>query len=78
MTPEASRLYVAGFWGSVLSVVFLEVGLRARRGEGIVRVARGVAAGGYHNGSGPVFTSEDAREGATAFAEKRDPVWRGK
>ena len=28
--------------------------------------------------SGPVFGSEDAREGATAFAEKRDPVWRGK
>ncbi len=27
--------------------------------------------------SGPVFASEDAREGATAFAEKRDPVWRG-
>jgi enoyl-CoA hydratase len=27
--------------------------------------------------SGPVFTSEDAREGATAFAEKREPVWRG-
>src|SRR4051794_14623581 len=27
--------------------------------------------------SGPVFTSEDAREGATAFAEKRAPVWRG-
>jgi enoyl-CoA hydratase len=25
--------------------------------------------------SGPVFASEDAREGATAFAEKRDPVW---
>jgi enoyl-CoA hydratase len=28
--------------------------------------------------SGPVFTSEDAREGATAFAEKRAPVWKGK
>jgi enoyl-CoA hydratase len=28
--------------------------------------------------SGPVFTSEDAREGATAFAEKREPTWRGR
>ena len=26
--------------------------------------------------SGPVFVSQDAREGAVAFAEKRDPVWR--
>jgi enoyl-CoA hydratase len=25
----------------------------------------------------PVFASADAREGATAFAEKRKPVWRG-
>ncbi|HTX85770.1 MAG TPA: crotonase/enoyl-CoA hydratase family protein [Streptosporangiaceae bacterium] len=25
----------------------------------------------------PVFTSADAREGALAFAEKRQPVWRG-
>lgn len=27
---------------------------------------------------GPVMSSEDAREGATAFAEKRAPVWRGR
>ena len=27
---------------------------------------------------GPVMGSEDAREGATAFAEKRAPVWKGR
>jgi enoyl-CoA hydratase len=27
---------------------------------------------------GPVMSSEDAREGATAFAEKRAPVWSGR
>jgi enoyl-CoA hydratase len=28
--------------------------------------------------SGPVFGSEDAREGATAFSERRAPVWKGR
>jgi enoyl-CoA hydratase len=28
--------------------------------------------------AGPVFTSQDAREGAIAFSEKRQPVWQGR
>jgi enoyl-CoA hydratase len=28
--------------------------------------------------AGPVLASEDAREGSTAFAEKREPVWQGR
>jgi enoyl-CoA hydratase len=28
--------------------------------------------------SGPVFASDDAKEGANAFKEKRDPIWRGR
>ena len=28
--------------------------------------------------SGPVFASEDAKEGANSFKEKREPLWRGR
>jgi enoyl-CoA hydratase len=33
---------------------------------------------GYAKGIGAIFSSEDAREGATAFAERRVPVWKGR
>ncbi|RBY82885.1 enoyl-CoA hydratase [Geodermatophilus sp. TF02-6] len=48
-------------------------------------VARGSADWTFAEGwarqaeiTAPVFASEDAREGAAAFAEKRAPVWRGR
>jgi enoyl-CoA hydratase len=46
----------------------------------ITESADWTSAEAFHRQSeiiGPVFTSADAREGATAFAEKRSPNWRG-
>jgi crotonobetainyl-CoA hydratase len=38
---------------------------------------RRIATGGFP-AVATLYSSEDQREGATAFAEKRRPVWRGR
>ncbi|WP_030326381.1 crotonase/enoyl-CoA hydratase family protein [Streptomyces sp. NRRL B-3229] len=52
--------------------------------EATKRIARSAADWSLEEGwasqfeiAAPVFRSEDAREGAAAFAEKRTPVWKG-
>jgi enoyl-CoA hydratase len=53
------------------------LGVRATKAL-MVETARGDAAGGWAHvdqEKGLVFSSNDAHEGATAFVERRQPVW---
>ncbi|MEP5936721.1 MAG: crotonase/enoyl-CoA hydratase family protein [Erythrobacter sp.] len=56
--------------------------LAVRISKAVMKESRGWAMEDRYRNQGkliaPVFTSEDAREGATAFAEKRAPNWKGK
>jgi enoyl-CoA hydratase len=56
--------------------------LAVRVSKQIVRDSRGWPMDERYDRQGPligqVFVSEDAREGAAAFAEKRKPNWKGK
>ena len=56
--------------------------LAVRVSKQIMKESRGWAMEDRYNNQaqliGPVFVSEDAREGAAAFAEKRAPNWKGK
>ena len=56
--------------------------LAVRVSKQIVKDSRGWAMDERYDRQGeliaPVFVSEDAREGAAAFAEKRKPNWKGK
>lgn len=75
--------------GSALAVAVELAGTIATNGPMAVRVTKQIArsTGDWSWDRGwaeqqrlmePVFSSEDAKEGATAFAEKRAPVWTGR
>ena len=56
--------------------------LAVRISKQVMKESRGWAMGDRYDNQAkliaPVFVSEDAREGAAAFAEKRAPNWKGK
>jgi enoyl-CoA hydratase len=69
--PEALRLAEAIAANGPLAVRFTKEHMRAAADGRVDRAA-------YDQGVGRIFTSEDAVEGATAFAERRAPVWKGR
>jgi enoyl-CoA hydratase len=68
---EALRLAEAIAANAPLAVRFTKEHMR-RSAEGEEDVAA------FRRGLGPIFASADAIEGATAFAERRPPVWTGR
>jgi enoyl-CoA hydratase len=69
---EAIRLAEAIAANAPLAVRFTKEHMRT------VAEGREVDSKAYAEGIGLIFSSEDAKEGSTAFAERRPPVWKAR